>query len=220
MNERQKWLKSLVPGEKVAVSRRTFTGGTPSDVTTMSVTENLDGRVVIGENIFDVAGRNTLMGVLEPMDERTVESIKKAGAMVGLKSFLNLHYFTDIPLLEVMEYQDSATVEAVLKLLKIPAVPAQDCGPVSTVPEAAPETTETAPAAEKEDDDLRCPHCKTVIPFSVFETATMNVEAYGSASFRLRCPACRGVFRISMTRSVDIRYDSIKAMPEDTETDL
>lgn len=220
MNERQKWLKSLVPGEKVAVSRRTFTGGTPADITPMSVTENLDGRIVIGENIFDVAGRNTIMGVLEPMDERTVETIKKAGALVGLKSFLNLHYFTDIPLLEVMEYQDSATVEAILKLLKTPSVPAQDVGPVSTVPEAAPAAAETAPYTGKDEDDLLCPHCKAVVPHSVFETAAMNVEAYGSASFRLRCPACGGVFRISMTRSVDIRYDSIKAMPEDTETDF
>ena len=207
---------------KTWVESKDLTTGGCVNCNSRSVISNGEG-IVTGDdlwNIFDVAGRNTLMGVLEPMDERTVESIKKAGAMVGLKSFLNLHYFTDIPLLEVMEYQDSATVEAVLKLLKIPAVPAQDCGPVSTVPEAAPATMDPAPATEKEDDDLRCPHCKAVIPFSVFETATMNVEAYGSASFRLRCPACRGVFRISMTRSVDIRYDSIKAMPEDTETDF
>lgn len=220
MNERQKWLKSLVPGDKVAVSRRTFTGGTPANITPMSVTENLDGRIVIGENIFDTAGRNSLMGVLEPMDDRAVETIRKTRVMEELRVFLLRHYSTYIPALELMESHDSATAEAFLKLLCIPAVPAQDCGPVSTVPETVPAADTPAPATEKDEDELRCPHCKAVIPFRVYETATMNVESYGSASFRLRCPSCGGVFRISMSRSVDIRYDSVKGMPEDTETDF
>lgn len=52
------------------------------------------------------------------------------------------------------------------------------------------------------EDDTRftCPHCRKLV--SVPEAAVMNCDAYGSKTYRLACPACRGPVYVRLHREV------------------